>query len=202
MTRMMVLIPIALAAAGLSGCGAPKPIIYYAIQIPAAPTPNASNYPIDVVIARITASSLLEASPIVYRTGTNQIGTYKYHRWQDPPVELVQTKLLSLLRSSGGYRSVSTSTTPESEFLIRGRLHDFAEVDGESISGLVTMEFELYDRKTARVLWSHFYTQLEPVQGKRVSEVTQAIDRNLDRGLREVMAGLGQYFAANPPHKI
>src|SRR4051812_11259709 len=99
MTRITVLIPIALVAAGLTGCGAPKPINYYAIHIPAAPTPSASSYPIDVVVGRITASSLLEASPIVYRTGTNQIGTYKYHRWQDPPVELVQTKLVTLLRS-------------------------------------------------------------------------------------------------------
>lgn len=202
MTRIIVPISIALATIGLTGCGAPKPINYYAIQIPAAPTPSVSRYPIDVVVGRITASSLLEASAIVYRTGTNQIGTYKYHRWQDPPVELVQTKLLSLLRSSGGYRSVSSSTTPESEFLIRGRLHDFAEVDGESIGGLVTMEFELYDRKAAKILWSHFYTRLEPVQGKRVSEVAQAIDRNLDGGLREVMAGLGSYFAANPPRKM
>src|SRR3954454_10898243 len=155
MSRITVLIPIALATIGLTGCGAPKAINYYAIQIPAAPTPGAASYPIDVVVGRITASSLLEASPIIYRIGTSRIGTYKYHRWQDPPVELVQTKLLSMLRSSGGYRSVSSSTTPESEFLIRGRLHDFAEVDGESISGLVSMEFELYDRKTARVLWSH-----------------------------------------------
>ena len=72
-------------------------------------------------------------------------------------------------------------------------------MDGDGITGLVSMEFELYDKKAARVLWSHFYSQTEPVETKKVPAVVQALDRNLDRGLKEVVAGLAQYFAANPP---
>jgi ABC-type uncharacterized transport system auxiliary subunit len=107
-----------------------------------------------------------------------------------------------MLRNSGGYQSVGVSGGgSDAEFAIRGKLHEFAEVDSDSISSLVTMEFELYNRKTARVLWSHFYSQVEPVQGKEVSGVVQALDRNLDRGLQEVVIGLGQYFAAHPPKK-
>ena len=83
------------------------------------------------------------------------------------------------------------------DLVVRGRLYDFAEADGEGISGLVTMEFELYDRKTAKVLWSHFYSHTEPVEARQVPSVVQALDRNLERGLKEVIAGLGQYFAAN-----
>ena len=195
------LIPLGLLTLGLAGCGSPKPIKYYAIQIPAAPNSNIPAHAIDVRVGRISGPTLLASSPIVYRTGANQIGTYKYHRWQDPPVDLVQVKLTSLLRNSGAYQSVTDSGTSDAEFVIRGRLHDFTEVDAETISGLVTMEFELYNRKTAKILWSHFYSQSEPVQGKDVSNVAQALDHNLDRGLKEVMAGLGQYFAANPPKK-
>lgn len=202
MHRKTQLIPIALLALGLGGCGAPRPIKYYAIQIPAAPASSNTTSSIDVQVGRIKGSSLLESAPIVYRTGINRIGTYTYHRWQDPPVDLVQAKLICLLRNSGGYQSVSGTSAPsDAEFLIRGRLYEFAEVDSDSINGLVTMEFELYNRKTAKVLWSHFYSQVEPVQGKEVSGVVQALDRNLDRGLKEVAAGLGQYFAANPPNK-
>ena len=192
---------MALLSLGLAGCGAPKPIKYYAIQIPAAPNSHNPSVAVDLRVSRITGPSLLESSPIVYRTGTNQIGTYKYHRWQDPPVDLVQAKLTAMLRNSGTYQSVSDSGTSDADFVIRGRLHDFTEVDADTISGLVTMEFELYNRRTAKILWSHFYTQSEPVQGKDVSGVAQAIDRNLDHGLKEVMAGLEQYFAANPPTK-
>ena len=60
------------------------------------------------------------------------------------------------------------------------------------------MEFELYDRKSGKVVWTHFYSQSEPVQGKEISAVVAALDTNLDRGLKEVAAGLNQYFYQIP----
>jgi ABC-type uncharacterized transport system auxiliary subunit len=63
------------------------------------------------------------------------------------------------------------------------------------------MEFELYNRKTGKVVWSHYYSQSEPVQGKEISAVVAALDTNLDRGLKEVAAGLNQYFLSNPVGK-
>jgi ABC-type uncharacterized transport system auxiliary subunit len=81
--------------------------------------------------------------------------------------------------------------------VVRGKLYAFEEVDGGSIKGLVSMEFELCDRKSGKVLWSHFYSESEPVDGKKMSAVVTALDLNLDRGLKEVAAGLNQYFSVN-----
>jgi cholesterol transport system auxiliary component len=202
MHRTIHLVWIALLASILGGCGAPRPIRYYSVQIPTAPDGSASTYPIDILVGNISGPSLLRASQIVYRTGTNQIGTYQYHRWQDPPVEIVQAKLIRMLQSSGDYQSVSElGNTTIGEYVIRGRLEEFAEVDGTSINGLVTMRFELMNRGTGKILWSHFYSQVEPVQGKEVPDVVSALDRNLDRGLKEVVAGLKQYFASKLPKK-
>ena len=64
------------------------------------------------------------------------------------------------------------------------------------IGGLVSMEFELYDRKSGKVVWSHSYSRNEPVEGKNISAVVTALDFNLDRGLKEVAAGLDQYFSS------
>jgi ABC-type uncharacterized transport system auxiliary subunit len=196
MRNAWALAPIALLTMALAGCGTPKPIMYYDLQIPAAPSPSTSRYPIDMVVGRITGPDLLGSSPIGYRTKQNQIGTYQYHRWTEAPVDLIQEKLIRLMRVSGEYRSVNgLRNAPGSELMVRGRLYDFAEVDGDGITGLVSMEFELYNRKTARILWSHFYTGTEPVPRKEVAAVAQALDRSLDRGLKEVMDGLRQYFA-------
>ena len=85
--------------------------------------------------------------------------------------------------------------------MVRGRLYDFEEVDGPSISALVSMEFDLYERKTGKVVWSHYYSQSEPVQGKEMSAIVSALDTNLDRGLKEVAAGLNQYFLSNPARR-
>ncbi len=202
MRRRTYLFSIALFALGLAGCGAPRPIKYYSVQFPGAPTPSTSTYPIDIVVGPIAGPSLLHATQIVYRVGTNQIGTYQYHRWQDPPTDIVQAKLIRMLKNSGEYQSVSgMGTTSPSEFVVRGRLDEFAEVDGQSITGLVTMEFELFNRNTGKILWSHFYSQAEPVQGKEVSDIVSALDRNLERGLKEVVAGLSKYMATNLPKR-
>jgi ABC-type uncharacterized transport system auxiliary subunit len=83
------------------------------------------------------------------------------------------------------------------QFVVRGSLYDFEEVDGANIAALVSMEFDLLDRKTGEVLWSHFYSQSEPVEEKKISEVVATLNRNLDRGLKEVTVGLGGYFAKN-----
>jgi ABC-type uncharacterized transport system auxiliary subunit len=57
------------------------------------------------------------------------------------------------------------------------------------------MEFDLYDRKSGKVVWTHYYSQSEPVQVKEISAIVTALDLNLDRGLKEVTAGLDQYFS-------
>jgi len=183
-------------------CGS-RPIQYYGLQIPAAPAATAHRFPIDLAVGRITGTDLLEASPIVYKTSRNQIGIYQFHRWSEPPVSMIQAKLVRLLRTSGDYQSINGSgTTSGSEFIVRGRLYELEEVDGDAITGMVSMEYELYNRKTGRIVWTHFYSQSEPVSGKEVPAVVQALDRNLDRGLNEVVAGLGKYFAANPPESV
>lgn len=202
MHKAIQLIAAALAVLALGGCGSPKPIKYYAVQIPAAPAASTHTYAVDLLVGRITGPDLLASAPIVYKTGDRELGTYTYHRWTDPPLEMVQEKLIGLLRRSGEYASVTGLSGASGTLAVRGRLHDFAEVDGNGIRGLVTMEFELYNRKTAKILWTHFYSQTEPVEGKAVSGVVDALDRNLERGLNEVVTGLSKYFAANPPAKI
>jgi ABC-type uncharacterized transport system auxiliary subunit len=207
MCRATLVVSISLAVLGLAGCGSPKPIKYYAVQIPTTPAPSNHTYAVDLVVGRVTGSDLLGATPIVYKTGTHEVGTYAYHRWTGAPTEMVQEKLVRLLRKSGEFRTVSgsestTGAGSKSDTLVlRGKLYDFAEVDGGEIQGLVSMEFELYNRAAAKVVWTHFYSQTVPVKSKAVPAVVEALDQNLDRGLNEVTAALSKYLAANPPGK-
>jgi ABC-type uncharacterized transport system auxiliary subunit len=188
---------ISLLALGLSGCGAGRPIRYYTVQLPAAPTPSTNTYPVSLLVASIGGPQFLQDTPIAYRIGTNEVGTYKYSRWAEPPVEMLKGKLIRMLRASGHYQSVSElGSTAEGQFVVRGRLYEFEEIDSGSIGGVVSMEFELCDRKSGKVVWSHSYSGNEPAEGKTISAVVAALDLNLDLGLKEVAAGLDQYFSA------
>ena len=189
---------LSLIALLFCGCSNQKPIRYYTIQTSTAPPISNSQQSVSLVVGTLTGPDIFRASAIAYRVGTNEIGTYQYSRWVEPPVEMVQSSLIRLLKASGNYQSVaSLGSSSEGQFVVRGRLYDFEEVDGATISGLVSMEFELYDRKSGKIVWSHFYSQSEPVEGKEISAIVSALDANLNRGLKEVAAGLNQYFSEN-----
>jgi ABC-type uncharacterized transport system auxiliary subunit len=195
---------ISLLALGLSGCGSSKRINYYTVQLSVAPTRSTSTFPVSLFVSNIAGPTIYRDSSIVYRVGSNEIGVYQYSRWVDPPVEMVKVKLLRILDESGDYQSVAgLGSATNGQYIVHGRLYSFDEVDGAnaSINGHVSMEFELYDRKSGKVVWRHFYSQSEPVQSKDISAVVTALDTNLDRGLKEVAAGLNQYFSTNPVGK-
>jgi cholesterol transport system auxiliary component len=198
MRLMSRFILLSFGAVALSGCGSGRPIRYYTLQLPPAPEPPASVYPVTVLIGHIGAPEILEDEPIVYRNGPNEIGTYRYHQWIDPPVRIVKDLLSRWLSDSGKFRSVAeVGSTQHGDFVLHGRLYNFEEVDTGSIAALLSMELDLSDQKTGRIVWTHYYSHSEPVQGKQVSEVVEALDRNLKRGLTEIQASLDAYFAAN-----
>jgi ABC-type uncharacterized transport system auxiliary subunit len=202
MNRAPRSIVLSLFVLTLSGCLSSKPIRYYTIQSHTAPALSTGTPAASLLVAGISGPEILRRSPIAYRVGANEIGTYPYNYWEEPPVEMIQNSLMRLLISTGNYQSVvSRSDNSSGQFVIRGRLNDFEEVDGASITGLVSMQFDLFDKKSGKVVWSHSYSQYEPVQGKEISSIVTALDVNLDRGLREVAAGLNQYFSTNPAGK-
>lgn len=203
MSRTVRLIMVAFIAATLSGCLGGRPIRYFTIAIPPAPESATNTYPVSLLIGHIGAPEILEDQPIVYRSGRNEIGAYEYHQWAEPPAQMVKSLLIRRLRASGRYQSVAQlGSSAEGNFLLRGTLYDFEEVDsGGAITALVSMQFELIDRKTHKTVWTHYYSRTEPVQGKEISDVVSALDHNLEQGLTEVESGLNAYFSANIPHK-
>jgi len=197
MRRMVSLIFILLAALAVGACGSGRPITYYTIEVPPVPAPSTSVYPVTLLIGHIGGPGILMDEPIAYRSGANEIGTYRYHLWDEPPLQMLKTSLLRRLRASGKYESVAElGSSAEGEFVLQGRLYDFEEVDAGSMAGLVSMEFELYDRKDHKLVWHRFYSHSEPVQGKKIADVVSALDRNLRQGLDEIISGLDAYFSA------
>jgi ABC-type uncharacterized transport system auxiliary subunit len=202
MNRASGSVVLSLFALIVCGCGSSKPIRYYTIQPSTAPALSNGAQSVSLQVARISGAEFLRGTPIAYRVGANEIGTYEFSRWVEPPVELVQINLIHALKSTGNYMSVeSLGSSSEGQYVVHGRLYDFEEIDGASITGLVSMEFELYDRKSGKIVWTHSYSQAEPVGSKDMSAVVGALNANLDRGLKETAAGLNEYFLSKPAGK-
>ena len=124
------------------------------------------------------------------------MGTYEYHRWAEPPSEMISDVLLRELQESERYQHVySLRSDSRGDYVLRGRLYDFREINGNGVAARVAFEFELRDSKTGATVWSRSYSHDEPVISKDVTAVVAALNRNVQSGLSEVMGGLEQYFS-------
>ena len=124
------------------------------------------------------------------------MGTYEYQRWAEPPSEMISDVLLRELQQSERYQHIYfLRSDVRGDYVLRVRLYDFREIDGNGVAARVAFELELRDSKTGATVWSRSYWHDEPVKGKDVSAVVAAMDRNVQSGLSEVLEGLDQYFS-------
>src|SRR6266700_291057 len=142
----------ALAAGILTGCGAARPSKYYQLTVPgdAASAAERSSYPVTLLLGPLRASHLYREDHIVYSSSGQNMGTYEYQRWSEPPTEMLVDVLLRDLRASGRYRAVDVlRSNSHGDFILYGRLYDFKEISGAALMARVTVELELRETKTA-----------------------------------------------------
>lgn len=198
MRRWLLTVVIVATAALAASCGAARPSKYYALELPPAPPATANTHDVALLVGRLSAPHLYRDDRIVYRTGETQIGTYDYHRWAEPPADMLESMLLRLLRGSGKYRTVQQlASNTQGDYIVRGRLYQLEELSSPALAARVSFELELYEKKSGTVVWSHFYSHDEPVNGKEVPDVVQAFNRSVQRGLAEATASLDQFFASH-----
>jgi len=199
--RRALIIVVALMVGSLNGCGATRPSKYYQLTVPsdAEAVEKTDAVPVTLLLGALMTSHLYREDRIVYGNGPEQLGTYEYQRWAEPPAEMIQEVLLRELRASGRYRAVYyRRSNVRGDFALRGRLYDFKEVTGGQMSARVTLELEMRDLKNGATVWTHYYTHDEPTSGKDVPAVVAALDKNVQRGVKEVVESLDRYFASHP----
>lgn len=198
MNRTLSFSALALYLGIIAGCGAVRPSKYYQLSLPSdsGPGSDSTPYPIALVVGPMTSPQLYEDQPIVYSSEAQAMGTYQYHRWAEPPTEMISDLLLRELLVSGRYRNVnSLSSRVRADYFLHGRLYDFREIDGNAMVVRVAFAFDLRDSKTGTIVWKHYYSHDEPVSGKDVTAVVAAMNRNVLRGLDEITGNLEQYFS-------
>ncbi|HMD97409.1 MAG TPA: ABC-type transport auxiliary lipoprotein family protein [Terriglobia bacterium] len=196
---MMAILPVLAAGLGACGGGPMHPMHFYSLTLPSGLVPSATPFPVTLLVGHIQAPPMLRGDLILFRTGANEVDTYPYRRWAAPPAEMVDVRLLRMLRGSGKYQSVTDlGSSARGDYIVRGRLDGFEEVDsGAAIEGRVILEVELFDEKTDRTVWSQSYSHDEASKGRDVADVVAALDRNLQQGLETLTAGMDEYFAKN-----
>ena len=182
----------------LNGCGGARPSKFYQLTVPSEKVSGVdpAPYSITLLLGPITTSDLYRDDHLVYTSDGETMGTYEYRRWAEPPTEMINDVVLRELQRSGRYERIySLGSDVHGDYVLRGRLYDFREIDGNGLSVRVAFDFELRDSKTGTTVWNHSYFHDEPVNEKDVSAVVAAMDRNVQSGLSEVLEGLDKYFS-------
>ena len=187
----------------LAGCGAARPNKYYELTVPgdaAADPPATAVHPVSIIVGTLNASHLYREDHIVYGSSGENMGTYEYQRWAEPPAEMLQDVLLHALRNSGRFHTVlSLRSSAHGDYLLHGHLYELKEITGGTMAGRISMELELRDTRSGETVWTHLYNHDEPVSGKDVGAVVKALNQNAQRAATEFTASLDQYFTAHPP---
>jgi len=201
MRRAKYAVLIGLLAGAISGCGGTRPTRYYVISVPATPTGQPSGqFPVSLLVARPITSHLYRDDRIVYGSGPVELGTYEFHRWAQSPADMVQDLLVNYLRSTGQYRSVlRPGTNAKGDYIVRSYLRSLYEVDSPDFVARFAVHIDLYDPKAGATVWSGNYSHDEPVSGKSVAAVVEALDKNVRAGMQQLTTELGQYFVEHPP---
>jgi len=203
MRRTCEIAVVTLLAAILSACAATPPTRYYVLDAPQASPTGQAQIPVRLIVGRITASHLYRDDRFVYGTSSVQLGAYEFERWSEPPVDLIQDELVATLRNSGQYRAVSRiGSAARGDYIVRGHLDALDEIDNKpAIAARFSLELELFEPAAGTVVWNSSYNHDEPVQGSgkkvAVADVVQALDHNVQEGLQQLTAGLGQYLSTH-----
>lgn len=189
------------AGCALVGCTTARaPRYYFLTAPPAAPNAGVSPFPVTILVGRLSAPRVLRDDRVVYGMTDVEMGVDEYHRWTEPPTEMIEQLLVEHLRRSGQYKGVQRiSSTARGDYLLRGHLTSLNEIDDPpKITARFNIQLELFDSKTGNVVWTDSYSHDEPVEKKSVSAVVLSLQKNVNAGIAQLTGSLAQYFTSHP----
>jgi ABC-type uncharacterized transport system auxiliary subunit len=187
---------MALAALLAASCATTRPVHYYTLEPASVPANQSKPDGPIILVGTIATPESLQDARIRYRAGTNETGAYEYHRWTERPGVMVRDSLVRALRASGKYRRVlEASSSAAGDYLVHGKLYEFAETDDPQIHTKISLHLELIDTKTNRSIWDRQSEREEPAAGKAINDVVQSMDRNLQHLVSEAAAEIDRFLA-------
>lgn len=198
MMRSIISLFLVLAAClADAGCVATRPVHYYTLGGGGPAATQSKPDGLILLVGNISTPESLQDGRIRYRTGSNEAGAYEYQRWTERPGSMVCNALMRALRSSGKYQRVLESgSSANGDYLLRGELEEFDEVDGASIRTKISLHVELVERKTNQNVWDQMLEREEPVNSKTVVEVVQSLDRNLQQVVIETANEVDRFLTS------
>jgi uncharacterized lipoprotein YmbA len=185
----------------LHGCSVTKPrpeVHYYALAltVPEAPARATKT---SLVVRPFTARDPYNQERFVYRASPYQLDFYHYHRWAASPAEQVTDWTRRYLRGSGLFARVFPTADGNADLAVGGVVRQIEEVDrAESWEAVLSIDFWLARADQRSPLWFQAYTATQRAAKRNPAAVAEAMSRNLENILGQLVADLAPVVVALP----
>jgi ABC-type uncharacterized transport system auxiliary subunit len=176
----------------ISACGSVPQTHYYTVAMPATAPKNSSRASLVLDIEPFSAPDILRDDRILFYHSPTELNYYEYHRWSSAPAEMVADLVARRLRDMEAFSDVRLfpRTTP-GDFVLRGRLLNFEELDYEAGGKVrVGLELTLVRTQNHQVVWSDRRQTEKGIEGKGVASVVKSLDASTAELLNEILPGL------------
>jgi uncharacterized lipoprotein YmbA len=168
-----------LGALVLAGCGSVRYPTTYVLNFP-PPVPQAapSNSALGAVAIReFQCPEYLCEGRIVYRSSTEEVGFYEYHRWALNPRQAITQYLEDGLRAQSLFKSVAAHEHgSDAAYVLSGNIEQLEEVDQRrDVRVVCTISAQLLDTRTRSVVWSHTASETVRVENRDIRGVVSSL---------------------------
>jgi len=178
----------------LSACATPPPVPDNAFYRITLPKEKAGKMVLDgvVEVGRFSATGSLGSRPLLMSNPrSNAVTEYHYHFWIEAPPTLLQSALVSNLRTSNVAKQVVTPemrVTPD--YTVMGRILRMETVRGANPSGAVTFELALRKESTGELLVLKEYSADVPSSQDRVQDGAIALEHAVHQTFTDFIADI------------
>jgi ABC-type uncharacterized transport system auxiliary subunit len=181
MRRLRVCGMLACMAWGVA-CASTPDTHYYRLSVPALTAAQQSVAGV-LMVESFESDAVYSDDRIVYRASPYRLDYYNYHRWTSPPALHLRDYLRDAYARSGLFRRVTTSSLPDPDAVLSGRVTTFDEVDESETLwlGRVTLELTLSDARSSAILWTQRFDESERIPQRTPEGVAVALSAAMRR---------------------
>lgn len=199
MRRIIKTIAPALFVAGLvSACAAPPPApedAFYRLS-PRAESAVAAQSLLKgaVEVDRFAAAGSLANRPLLFsEPGSNAVNEYHYHFWIEAPPMLLQSALVSYLRSAGVAEQVVTpAMRVRPDYTVQGRLMRLETITGQTPTGVAEFELSLRRESDGKLLVLGEYRAEVPSGSNGVVTDAAAIEKAAGKAFAQFVGDIAR----------